>query len=70
MSTKKKTAKKKGRGGKRPGAGRPRKTDDEARRALLSVRVSESAKFKIEATAHIRKISPGELVQEWAERDL
>lgn len=68
MITKKKTAKKKGpgRGGKRPGAGR--KPIEGSRRALLSVRVTEEAKQKVENTAAGRGITPGELVQEWAER--
>lgn len=70
MSPKKKTAKKKGpgRGGKRPGAGR--KPAWNARRALLSVRVTEFAKAKIEVTAESRGITTGELVSEWAERNL
>lgn len=72
MSAKKKTAKKKeakkpgpGRGGKRPGAGR--KPLDGSRRALLSVRVTDEAKEKVESTADARGITAGELVQEWAE---
>jgi hypothetical protein len=68
MSAKKKIAKKKGpgRGGKRPGSGR--KPIEGSRRALLSVRVSDEAKAKVEGTAEARRITPGELVQAWAEK--
>ena len=67
MSAKKKIAKKKGpgRGGKRAGAGR--KPIEGSRRALLSVRVTEEAKAKVESTAEGRGITTGELVQEWVE---
>lgn len=63
----KNTAKKQGpgRGGKRAGAGR--KAIDGSRRALLSVRVTEDAKQKVESTAEGRGITAGELVQEWAD---
>ena len=67
-AAKKKIAKKKpgpGRGGKRPGAGRKRAED--SRRALLTVRVTEAAKEKVEAAAAQREITPSMLVQEWAE---
>lgn len=66
-TTKKKIAKKQGpgRGGKRAGAGR--KPANGSRRALLSVRVTEEAKAKVEDTAAGQGITPGELVQAWAE---
>lgn len=67
MNTKK-TAKKKagpGRGGRRTGAGR--KAIEGSRRALLSVRVTEEAKQRVEDASFARGVTPGELVQEWAE---
>lgn len=64
--TTKKTPKKKvgpGRGGKRPGAGRPPGT---GKTVVLSIRVSNETKARIIAAAGTRGMTPGDLISEWS----
>ncbi len=63
----KKTIKKKGpgRGGKRAGAGAKQQPD--AKRSVLSVRVTDEAKQRIIAAAETRGMTAGEVIQEWSQ---
>lgn len=65
MSAKKTTKKKiPGRGGKRAGAGA--KPQPDAKRFVLSVRVTGEAKARIIAAAKTRGMTAGEVIQEWS----
>ena len=63
----KKTPKKRkpGSGGKRPGAGRPPVPGSKT--AVLSIRVSNEAKARIQNAATARGMTTGEMTREWVE---